>query len=95
MGFFLAQWINFERAAREIVKRKGGGQLDKGRLALVPSTKMLNLLGVLDDDIRWEVERIRRVRNNLVHGVEIPAPSDLQEDGERLQTIVARLNDMP
>jgi hypothetical protein len=89
MGFFLAQWINFERAVREIANRATGPTSE--RRPWVLSSRLLYSLGLLDDDGRREVEWIRRVRNNLVHGVEIPAPSDLREAGARLQALVVRL----
>jgi hypothetical protein len=89
MGFFLRQWINFERAVSEIANRATGPTGE--RLPWGPSSRLLDKLGLLDDDGRREVEWIRRVRNNLVHGVEIPAPSDLREAGARLQALVARL----
>jgi hypothetical protein len=89
MGFFLAQWINFERAVREIAQRTTGPTSE--RFPVVPSSRLLDKLGLLDDDGRREVEWIRRIRNNLVHGVEVPAPSDLREAGARLQALVARM----
>jgi hypothetical protein len=92
MGFFLAQWIEFERAVRgKAVEREIGST--SARLAPMPSFRLLDRLGLLDADGRREVEWIRRVRNNLVHGVEIPAPSDLREAGERIQTLTARLRE--
>ena len=89
MGFFLAQWIGFERAVREKANRTTG--LTSERLSPMPSFRLLERLELLDDDGRREVEWIRRVRNNLVHGVEIPAPSDLREAGTRIQALTARL----
>jgi hypothetical protein len=89
MGFFLAQWINFERAVREIAQRTTGPTSE--RFPVVPSSRLLDKLGLLDDDGRREVEWIRRIRNNIVHGVEVPAPSDLREAGARLQALVARM----
>jgi hypothetical protein len=45
----------------------------------------------LDPESRAEVERIRRLRNNLVHGIEVPDPADLVEAANRLQAILTRL----
>jgi ppGpp synthetase/RelA/SpoT-type nucleotidyltranferase len=92
MGFFLAQWIEFERAVREQANRAAGLTSDRPS---PPSFRLLDRFGLLDDDGRREVEWIRRVRNNLVHGVEIPAPSDLREAGMRIQALTARLRDQP
>lgn len=52
-------------------------------------------LCVLDEQTRLEIERIRRVRNNLVHGVEMLNPADIREDATRLHRFVATLKGEP
>lgn len=56
----------------------------------MPTNQVLARLG-LDPDSRAELERIRRLRNNLVHGIEVPDQLDLVEAGQRLEAIVAKL----
>lgn len=86
IGFFLAQWISFERTVREI-----GGQTQGGRPPAMPTGRVLERLGLLDEGTRREVERIRRIRINLVHGFELPDPADLREAGVQIQAINERL----
>jgi len=87
MGFFLAQWIAFERGIRERVSRRAGESLSTA----VPMFRLLDASGVLEKDTRREVELIRRIRNNVVHGVEIPDSTALREAGDRLQAITERI----
>jgi ppGpp synthetase/RelA/SpoT-type nucleotidyltranferase len=88
MGFFLAQWISFERATREKVSRRAG----EGLSTSVPMFRVLDASGVLDKETRREVEFIRRIRNNFVHGVEVPDATALRQAGERLQAITERIS---
>jgi ppGpp synthetase/RelA/SpoT-type nucleotidyltranferase len=84
MGFFLTQWIALEQLVREL-----SPESDRKR-PVMPTSQVLERLG-LDQDARMELERIRRLRNNLVHGIEVPEEADLMEAGQRLEAIVARL----
>jgi ppGpp synthetase/RelA/SpoT-type nucleotidyltranferase len=93
MGFFLARWIDFERAVREKAYQESGMEID--RISPLSLSRRLNILGLLDDDSRREAEWIRRVRNNLVHGVEIPSPSDLYRAGVFIEALTARLRAQP
>ena len=85
IGFFLTQWIAFERMTRE-----ASADREKSR-AVVPTRRVLERLGILDPQARADIERIRRLRNNLVHGVEIPDFEEIREAGQRLAQILSRL----
>jgi ppGpp synthetase/RelA/SpoT-type nucleotidyltranferase len=89
MGFFLTRWIDFERAVREKEYQDSGMTIDL--ISPLSPSRRLNILGLLGADSRREAEWIRRVRNNLVHGVEIPSPSDLYEAGTRIEALTSRL----
>jgi ppGpp synthetase/RelA/SpoT-type nucleotidyltranferase len=84
IGFFLSEWVRFEKWMREATQSRG---LSDSR-TFIPSTRVLEKLGVFDAATRAEIERIRRMRNNLVHGIEVPNPADLRDAGERLHAIV-------
>lgn len=89
MGFFLSQWIELERLVRRLSH-------DGDRRGLImPTGQVLERLGLHDAETRMEIERIRRLRNNLVHGIEVPDPADLWEAGQRLQAIVPSLKPGP
>ncbi|MGQ0554551.1 MAG: hypothetical protein ACT4PN_01210 [Nitrospiraceae bacterium] len=85
-GFFLAQWINFERTLR-----LKSGRVQGEHFQPMSIQRTLKSLG-LSDEILREIERIRRVRNNLVHGIETPNSLDLYEDAIRLQLLTDRIN---
>lgn len=76
----------FERRVRDITNLPG----EESR-AFMPTGRLLERLGLFDSQTRVEVERIRRLRNNLVHGVEIPDPADIREAADRLLSIVGSL----
>jgi hypothetical protein len=69
MAFFLAQWIEVERLFRARVSQS------ENRRPSVPTRSALRSLGLLDDrDAAADFERIRRLCNNLVHGIEVNQP---------------------
>jgi ppGpp synthetase/RelA/SpoT-type nucleotidyltranferase len=81
MGAFLKAWIRFERAAR--AKAKLGPQ--------IPFVKVMQTVKFSDQRNVIEIDRIRRLRNHLVHGVEIPSVNALKEAVSRLNEITRRL----
>ncbi|SDR60993.1 hypothetical protein SAMN05519103_07244 [Rhizobiales bacterium GAS113] len=85
MGRFLSEWIKFERE----IRRLSDGQAAKSRF--VWSSTAIAQFSRLDDASRREVDRIRRFRNNLVHGVETPSHADLMNATETLKGILAKL----
>ncbi len=86
MGFFLARWIELERLLRTQAGESGPGR------PILPTGLALQRLGMMNDpEALAEFERIRRLRNNLVHGIEVPHPADLREAGASLQRLYNRL----
>ncbi len=86
IGFFLSRWIELERTIREIIFERTGE-----RSVMLPTSKVLERLEVSNGMIRSEIERIRRLRNNLVHGIEVPNATDIREAGQRLEAILPEL----
>ena len=86
MGEFLRAWIEFERLTRERVPL---GAHQRG--PIMPTLRVLSSLADLDEDTRFQFERLRRMRNQLVHGIEIPDPQDLREAARQLDMIRNRL----
>jgi len=83
IGQFLSKWIAFERAIREIAATQF-----KDRRIGFPTTSVLAELQLFDEETLWEIDRIRRLRNNLVHGIEIPDAAEINEAGRRLEVIL-------
>ncbi len=90
MGFFLAQWISFERVIRQRVSQLAGERVPPA----APIFRLVGAFNILDEGTRREVELIRRMRNNVVHGVEIPDATTLRQAGERLEAIIERLSQL-
>jgi len=91
IGFFLSAWMDFERLIREASQNRGLSDTK----TFIPSGRALEKLGVLDQPTRVDVDRIRRIRNNLVHGIEVPNPADLRDAAERLRAIIAAFGPPP
>jgi ppGpp synthetase/RelA/SpoT-type nucleotidyltranferase len=86
IGAFLAKWIMVEQLVREITYQRRGE-----RSVALPTSKVLQSLEISDAATRAEIERIRRLRNNLVHGIEVPGPADLLYAAERLDDVIVEL----
>ncbi len=86
IGLFLSKWIELERLVRQIVAQRTGEET-----VALPTIRALGRLQVCDTWTRSEIESIRRLRNNLVHGIEIPEPPVLVEAAQRLEPILAEL----
>jgi hypothetical protein len=84
IGQFLAKWIAFERMIREKATAPGF----EGRRIGFPTARVLSELQLFDEETSWEIDRIRRLRNNLVHGIEIPDVAEINEASRRLEAIL-------
>jgi ppGpp synthetase/RelA/SpoT-type nucleotidyltranferase len=87
IGRFISRWIDFERR----IRLRMGPQ--PTRPWLVPTTKVIAELGVLSQRSIAELERIRRFRNNLVHGVEIPSAEEINSAADILREILIELGE--
>jgi hypothetical protein len=57
----------------------------------MPSAHALASIVQLDEETRVQFERLRRMRNNLVHGIEIPDKTDLRQAAQQLVSMRRRL----
>jgi ppGpp synthetase/RelA/SpoT-type nucleotidyltranferase len=85
VGHFLAQWRALERHVRSRVAEEGS------TLVYAPTSRILSRLWWLDPEVRADLERIRRLRNDLVHGLTTPDDRDLWEAGRKLEALIAKL----
>ncbi|WP_052007316.1 GTP pyrophosphokinase [Burkholderia paludis] len=90
IGFFVEKWIVLERFLREFAKLRG--MTEAGAM---PSPKYIRALEVFDPSELNEIERIRRFRNYLVHGVEIPDLEFVLNLGKELSDILNKLLEDP
>jgi hypothetical protein len=85
VGLFMAKWIELEVLLRQSVpaKRPNG--------VAIPFGRDLVQQGLLDENMASEFDRLRRVRNSLVHGIETPAPEELEDAVKRINVILAEI----
>ena len=69
----------------------GLARLSRSRSIAIPSARVLQSLDVFDARHVNEIERIRRMRNSLVHGIEAPDPEFIQETGATIEQIMGEL----
>jgi ppGpp synthetase/RelA/SpoT-type nucleotidyltranferase len=84
LGYFMSQWIEFERLIR--VRMRG---VERG--PPVPSPQRLLGEGLIDRATAERLEPIRRLRNDVVHGIFSGEPTRLREAGLRLSEIIGQL----
>lgn len=80
VGLFLLEWTKFESLLRQRVPHE--------TLPFVPTGRALQNLDLAPRQ-RADLERIRRLRNDLVHGMALPDSADLTEAAQ----ILSRLNE--
>jgi hypothetical protein len=61
-----------------------------GNGPVIPTSRQLAKLG-FDDSLLRDYDSLRRMRNLLVHGVELPALEDFEEAARRLDEILATI----
>jgi hypothetical protein len=83
VGRFLSRWIVFEKKIREFTDRR---LLTTG--FHVPSWRLLRSTAIFDQDQLAEIDSIRRLRNNLVHGIESPSTDDIDSATRRLNNLL-------
>jgi hypothetical protein len=85
MGRFLDSWIRFEKTLRS--RFKGESRRPKQQ----PLISLIRASEIEDPAQRFDIERIRSIRNNLVHGIETPDSDTLTSAAARLDQITAEL----
>lgn len=85
LGEFIARWIAFEQE----IRRRAGSQ--GPRPWLVPTNKLIQNLELFDPQLLSQLERVRRFRNNIVHGIETPAIADVEDASHFLEKALSIL----
>lgn len=81
IGMFMTRWRDLETLLHELVPNSAG------HVRVMPTYQLLRSV-LLPDDMVGELDRLRRMRNLLVHGVEMPALADIEEATRRLDVIL-------
>lgn len=85
VGAFVSAWIDLEKLLLPLVSIKGNPRRILG-------ARELESIDLLDDDLRELINFLRRVRNNLVHGIEIPDARDLANATRLIGDLIAEIN---
>ncbi|MFA1722708.1 GTP pyrophosphokinase [Xanthomonas campestris] len=86
IGEFISNWIKYEKTMREYAAKKGVSDID------APSFRLLRTLKDVPEDIRKDYERLRRFRNELVHGIDFPDADSIRAQTNDLKILVSRVN---
>ena len=86
VGRFLTSWISLEQLERDLVPPVVTGR------RISPTGRLLSTAGYIDEDTARRVDYLRRLRNELVHGVEQPSSAVLDEAADQIDAIVAAIN---
>jgi uncharacterized protein YutE (UPF0331/DUF86 family) len=57
----------------------------------MPTGRRLEQMGLLSPEMSFELDRLRRLRNELVHGIEAPSADYLHEATERLAVLITEI----
>lgn len=82
IGNFMTKWIRLE-----VQLRTKGGETVKGRRN-IPLGRALHEIGTLSERDATLFEELKRIRNNLVHGIEIPNAAYLLAAADDIDTII-------
>lgn len=85
IGMFMTRWMALEALLRELSPPMSGGS------PVIPTIRRLTTLELLPPDMLRELDRLRQMRNILVHGVEFPVLPDLEEATKRLDVILEEI----
>lgn len=86
MGQFLSAWTEMEQTIRQNTQAT-----DHYTSRVIPTARHLSSYTNLDVDTKLQFDHIRRIRNNLVHGIEVPNPIDLREAAQQVRSILAKI----
>lgn len=84
LGFFMKKWIMFETIITKISAKMNQGD----RKHYYPSTKLLENMNLLDDNVRCQLSYLNQTRNELVHGKRIYSNVELISAGESIMRLI-------
>lgn len=92
IGLFVGKWIELENIMSEMVAQKMPGARALKIRGMLPL--YFERLKIVDREIMDEIRRIRRLRNMLVHGREIPSTEVLMQEIKSLEVLINNLKRM-
>jgi hypothetical protein len=89
IGQFLSEWIKLERLTRKVIQEKLPAD-ERKRFIVFPS-RALREMQLLNNNELGEYEYLKRFRNNVVHGIEIPDKASFADSVTRVKKIFKKL----
>jgi hypothetical protein len=84
-GIFLERWVELENLVRTLTSTG-----EHGRTSM-PVVRQIERLEFLDPGMRREIDLLRRMRNNVVHGRDAPAAGHLAEATRQVESVIAEI----
>ncbi len=88
IGHFISLWIEYEKMIRTYAASKGFKEFG------MPLLRVLRSVEGLPEDVAEAAERLRRFRNQLVHGIEVPDAEFIHAQTAELRVVVQKLRDI-
>ncbi len=86
LGFFMSRWIAFEYLLTKLAER---GQSKTDKHLRFYNIFQMDLARQLPEVSKAELNSLRRLRNEVVHGIEQPSAQALRQAGDRLEEIIS------
>lgn len=87
MGRFIMRWVRFERLVRSLVPESDQ------RRPMILNRRTLEQLEFMNPEAILEIDHIRRIRNEAVHGIKVFPPGYLLAAAEHLETLIAQIEE--
>jgi hypothetical protein len=89
LGAFLEQWIVLETALRRVLE----GTQGSARAHVFPTPKLLRRVEWISEDSQADLDYVRWLRNQAVHGVELPNAIQLIEARHFISHVLSKLRE--
>lgn len=90
LGYFLARWIVFEKIIRDISEKR---DIRTNRSPMMFTKFDLLRLNLIDENLAFEIDSIRRLRNQVVHGIDFPDKETLFGSGKFLENVLLQISE--
>ena len=84
INYFFTQWVPLENLLNRVTKRSS-------RSVSVFNINALKRLDVLDKECINQIAFLRKMRNSLIHDIEVPEASYIREQGEEAKVLLEKL----
>ncbi|HEX3246445.1 MAG TPA: RelA/SpoT domain-containing protein [Chloroflexota bacterium] len=87
MGRFLTLWVELERLLRELMPER----LKQRPFGVPAMIRVLASELSLDSEFLYELDQLRLIRNQLVHGVELPTSSHIANATHQIDALISEI----